>query len=38
MTRLRGNRVFHRVARALIAVGSLVTVWLMAGAPFDAGW
>ena len=38
MTQLRENRVFRRAARGLIAVGSLVAVWLMAGAPFDAGW
>lgn len=38
MRRVRENPVFRRAARGVIAVGSLVTVWLVAGAPFDAGW
>jgi hypothetical protein len=38
MTRLRENPVFRRTTRGLIALGSLVSVWLVAGAPFDAGW
>lgn len=38
MTGLRGNRVFRQATRCLMAMGSLFTVWLVAGAPFDAGW
>lgn len=38
LTKLRGNRVFRWAARGLMAAGSLVAVWLVAGAPFDAGW
>jgi hypothetical protein len=30
--------MFRQAMRGFMALGSLAMVWLIAGAPFDAGW
>jgi hypothetical protein len=38
MMRMRQKTTVRDLVRGLIALGSLAAVWLVAGAPFDAGW
>ncbi len=32
------RKIVKDLIRGLVAIGSLAAVWLVAGAPFDAGW
>ena len=38
MKRLFDNRTSRRILRALVASASLAAVWVVAAAPFDAGY